>query len=432
MRLADESLPAAEREATWWTLVEALDTYLRLLHPVMPFITERLWAAHPASGRRSGAADRGALAGRAGARRGDRGRVEALLDLVRAIRNARAEAKLEPGAVAAGRRRVPSRTSARRSRRCGRRSSGWRARGRCRGTSPARPCRRPASRRGLSVLAGDIEAIGSGRPATDAATEALDRARLEKELADAERLLDAARARLANDAFIVEGAAGGRGGRPRPRGRARRPGRPPPGAPRALTVRAAPSSPRAVRRSTNVPVLGPRRRWYDAVVPSGRRPEDAVPLFKRRTSEPEQAAPAAQPAPSRRDARRGRRAGVPAQACSSARTCGPQVAEGFPAESELGTATISVGITMFGGTRDLGAEAVLVAADQAMYRAKEEGRNRIALFRGAEEPRGAARGARRRAPGSATRSPTTASASPPSRSAASPPAASSATSCCCG
>jgi EAL domain-containing protein (putative c-di-GMP-specific phosphodiesterase class I) len=35
---------------------------------------------------------------------------------------------------------------------------------------------------------------------------------------------------------------------------------------------------------------------------------------------------------------------------------------------------------MFGGTRDAGAEAVLVAADQAMYRAKEEGRNRVALF----------------------------------------------------
>ena len=41
------SLPAAEREATWWTLVEALDAYLRLLHPVMPFITETLWDAIP-------------------------------------------------------------------------------------------------------------------------------------------------------------------------------------------------------------------------------------------------------------------------------------------------------------------------------------------------------------------------------------------------
>jgi diguanylate cyclase (GGDEF)-like protein len=63
-----------------------------------------------------------------------------------------------------------------------------------------------------------------------------------------------------------------------------------------------------------------------------------------------------------------------------------QVAEGFPAESENGAATISVGITMFGGKRDFGAEAVLVAADQAMYRAKEEGRNRIALFHGPEDP----------------------------------------------
>jgi diguanylate cyclase (GGDEF)-like protein len=64
-----------------------------------------------------------------------------------------------------------------------------------------------------------------------------------------------------------------------------------------------------------------------------------------------------------------------------------EVAEGFPEDSELGTATISVGITMFGGKGGAGAEAVLVAADQAMYRAKEEGRNRIALFHGPDERR---------------------------------------------
>ena len=46
-RLADESLADEDREATWWTLVEALDTYLRLLHPVMPFVTEALWGALP-------------------------------------------------------------------------------------------------------------------------------------------------------------------------------------------------------------------------------------------------------------------------------------------------------------------------------------------------------------------------------------------------
>ena len=47
VRLADASLTDAEREATWWTLVESLDTYLRLLHPVMPFVTEELWGALP-------------------------------------------------------------------------------------------------------------------------------------------------------------------------------------------------------------------------------------------------------------------------------------------------------------------------------------------------------------------------------------------------
>ena len=62
-----------------------------------------------------------------------------------------------------------------------------------------------------------------------------------------------------------------------------------------------------------------------------------------------------------------------------------EVAEGFPSGSDIESATISVGITMFGGKGGAGAEAVLVAADQAMYRAKEEGRNRIALFHEPDE-----------------------------------------------
>ena len=50
VRLADDvAARRRARAATWWTLVEALDTYLRLLHPVMPFVTEAIWgcaAAH--------------------------------------------------------------------------------------------------------------------------------------------------------------------------------------------------------------------------------------------------------------------------------------------------------------------------------------------------------------------------------------------------
>jgi valyl-tRNA synthetase len=84
----------------------------------------------------------------------------------------------------------------------------------------ARPLRREPSlasiRRGveggLSVIAGEIEAVV--RPAAkDEAQEERDRARLERELAEAQGLLASARARLANEAFtskapaaVVEGA----------------------------------------------------------------------------------------------------------------------------------------------------------------------------------------------------------------------------------
>jgi diguanylate cyclase (GGDEF)-like protein len=64
-----------------------------------------------------------------------------------------------------------------------------------------------------------------------------------------------------------------------------------------------------------------------------------------------------------------------------------QVAENAAPAPEAANVTISVGITMFGPERGVGAEAVLVAADQAMYRAKEEGRNQIALFEDPDEPR---------------------------------------------
>jgi diguanylate cyclase (GGDEF)-like protein len=64
-----------------------------------------------------------------------------------------------------------------------------------------------------------------------------------------------------------------------------------------------------------------------------------------------------------------------------------QVAETVRPGDEAEPATISVGITMFGGgEKGAGPEAVLVAADQAMYRAKEGGRNQIALFRDPNEP----------------------------------------------
>jgi valyl-tRNA synthetase len=131
-----------------------------------------------------------------------------LVELVRAVRNARSDAKLEPSAwlpldvfvePSLGASLEALRPAVER-------------------LSHARPLRRHDTREalhatasGLAVIAGQAEAIvGTG---ADASSADADRARLEKELADAERLWDAAKGRLANEAFtakappaIVEGA----------------------------------------------------------------------------------------------------------------------------------------------------------------------------------------------------------------------------------
>jgi diguanylate cyclase (GGDEF)-like protein len=64
-----------------------------------------------------------------------------------------------------------------------------------------------------------------------------------------------------------------------------------------------------------------------------------------------------------------------------------QVAEHARPAPEADPVTISVGITMFGSDHAGGPEAVLVAADQAMYRAKEDGRNQISLYTVQGEPK---------------------------------------------
>jgi valyl-tRNA synthetase len=207
------SLPAAEREATWWTLVEALDGYLRLLHPVMPFVTEELWAALP---HRDSDPELLIVARWPGVGERDlavESEVDTFVELIRGIRNARAEARIEPASwqpvgvalpVALGPAFEALRPAIERLAR-------------------ARPLERyltgealhgAMGNGGLAVIAGEIEALvavgGDGATAADAGA---DRARLEKELADANGYLAAARARLANEAFtakappsVVEGA----------------------------------------------------------------------------------------------------------------------------------------------------------------------------------------------------------------------------------
>ena len=213
VRLVDESLAAADREATWWTLVEALDTYLRLLHPVMPFLTEAIWGQLPraagdpellivADWPAPGVVDRRAEADTA-----------ALLDLVRAIRNARSEARVAPTTWLPVDAAVPGAAAA----------AFDELRPALERLARARPLRRvadpaalhPTPPGGLAVVAGDLEAVvlPAASAAADDGAAGRDRARLEKELADTDALLASARARLADVRFttkapsaVVEGA----------------------------------------------------------------------------------------------------------------------------------------------------------------------------------------------------------------------------------
>ena len=213
VRLADESLDPAVREATWWTLVDVLDTYLRLLHPVMPFVTEALWAAIPHRATdpellivaRWPAALERDLEAEAG--------VGTVVALITEIRNARATANVPAGAILEARVHVPA----------GLGETFEALRPAVERLARVRPLHRDLTPEALQaasapddlavvVAGGEVEA--SIRPAAaDPAAAALDRERLERELAEAEGWLDAARARLANEAFmskappsVVEGA----------------------------------------------------------------------------------------------------------------------------------------------------------------------------------------------------------------------------------
>jgi valyl-tRNA synthetase len=215
VRLADESLADAKRAATWWTLVDALDTYLRLLHPVMPFVTEAIWGSLPkrasdpdllivADWPEAGAADPTL----------DAGIGEALATIV-ALRNARATAGVPAGAwlethvAATGEEaglfaELPG-------------AIGRLARARPLTLhSSAAELPRPDGALDVVLPSGRIEATillaSASKPGERDGGDA-DRARLEKELVAAEGHLAAARARLANPAFtgkappaVVEGA----------------------------------------------------------------------------------------------------------------------------------------------------------------------------------------------------------------------------------
>ena len=208
VRLSDATVPVEAREATWWTLVEVLDTYLRLLHPVMPFVTEELWASLPHR-----ASDPDLLVVARWPAPGERDttaetNVGALIDLVRGIRNARAEAKLEPAKWLPVDVAVP----------VGLGTTFEALRPAIERLARARPLERRLTREALAstagptdlaIIAGELEALvragGGADPA--AGSSALDRARLERELDEAEEWLATARDRLANESFVSRAPA---------------------------------------------------------------------------------------------------------------------------------------------------------------------------------------------------------------------------------
>jgi valyl-tRNA synthetase len=136
--------------------------------------------------------------------------VASLIELVSAIRNARAEAKIEPAAWLPVDVCVPESLAATFEQL--RPAIERLARAKPLTREPVVASLREGAAGGLSVIVRDIEAVV--RPAAkDEAQGERDRARLERELTEATSMLDAARARLANEAFIskapppvVEGA----------------------------------------------------------------------------------------------------------------------------------------------------------------------------------------------------------------------------------
>jgi valyl-tRNA synthetase len=204
VRLADPDLDVAAREATWWSLVGALDTYLRLLHPVMPFVTEALWGAipHRASdpellivARWPGVGERDERTER---------EVAALVDLVTEIRNARATARVPAGAWLETRVAVPVELG----------ETFEALRPAIERLARAKPLERELTPEALHAAAAldDLAVLADGgriearvRPAgADADAAANERARLERDLAEAEGWLLAARARLANESFVAK------------------------------------------------------------------------------------------------------------------------------------------------------------------------------------------------------------------------------------
>jgi valyl-tRNA synthetase len=186
-----------------------LDRYLRLLHPIMPFVTETLWQRLP-----SRAQDRSLLMaspwpdpleGRNAFDKEQATGVANLIGLIGAIRTARADAGIDPGERLEALVYLadePTRQA------YGSLSAAVARLGRIQATIVDARDRleTPAGSDAASALAVLTDAA-EARLTADPATRERERARLEKDHAEALRLRDAARARIADASFVERAPA---------------------------------------------------------------------------------------------------------------------------------------------------------------------------------------------------------------------------------
>jgi valyl-tRNA synthetase len=97
-KIALESTDTAEQERTRTVLATVLDSVLRLLHPLMPFITEEIWhALHPDRTEDSIMVQPYPVFAPAQVDNEAEQRMGLLMDVIRAVRNIRSEMNLPPG-----------------------------------------------------------------------------------------------------------------------------------------------------------------------------------------------------------------------------------------------------------------------------------------------------------------------------------------------
>ncbi len=194
--LGDASASAERKRAIWSTLTWVLDRYLRLLHPLMPMLTEEIWgklphraddpellivAPWPVAADAAATADPARASGAAG-----------LIELVTAMRSARAESGIEAGDI------LPAQI--------------WLANGPARdaygdmAAAVARLARVTATliddRAALAEGVAVVSTVAEARLTQSATQLERERARLDKELRELRAQLDAARARLSDANFI--------------------------------------------------------------------------------------------------------------------------------------------------------------------------------------------------------------------------------------